>query len=179
MRLSSSLASLHLAGTRLTGLVSAYPAHTESQVEAREPEFGALDSRGLTLKIGKEPGGDAKCPKTTNPGFEPQPEHKYTMNQIKQAFLQAAKLAADSKQIGDNKYPHDFGNGEKLPFKCGKNQMEFIILPNGKVYDGSGNTRDMPDRVVFEYSKSKKEFKANYCGVMRHGPTRDFLHCKD
>lgn len=54
--------------------------------------------------------------------------------------------------------------------------MEFPISTDNKVYDG-GPSDNIPDRVVFEYQKKKKDFVVKYCGVMRHGTGRDFLKC--
>ena len=65
-------------------------------------------------------------------------------------------------------YPHDYGSNPPLPFDCGKSLMEFPIQLDGQVYSG-GNVADIPDRVLFEYSKGK-EMLVKYCGVMRHGP---------
>lgn len=73
-------------------------------------------------------------------------------------------------------YPHVFGNGEQLPFPCGANKQEFPIQTDGTVYSG-GEVTDVPDRVVFEYKASGDKAVISYCGVMRHGPGRDFLKC--
>ncbi|KAF7540963.1 hypothetical protein G7054_g960 [Neopestalotiopsis clavispora] len=171
------LTGLLLVGTSITNLASAYPHQPEMHVDTRDETLAALETRaGLKLKVGRDPTTGVTCPETNNANFPHQDEHAYTTNQIKQAFLEGAKLAAAGKSLGDNDYPHDFGNAEDLPFPCGKSQMEFIIMPDGHVYDGE-DARQMPDRVVFEYKKTSTEMQVLYCGVMRHGPARPFLNC--
>ncbi|KAK2601872.1 hypothetical protein QQS21_004558 [Conoideocrella luteorostrata] len=174
MRAVSFITSL-LLGASVSGLALAQPVDATSELLDRS---SVLDIRGLDLKVKEEPKHDVKCPKTNNGPSRDYDEHKYTKGQVKAAFLGGAKLAADGKQVGRNKYPHDFGNKEKLPFKCGKDKMEFPIQFDNKVYDG-GDVGNVPDRVVFEYQKKKKEFVVKFCGIMRHGPTPDFLECKD
>lgn len=73
-------------------------------------------------------------------------------------------------------YPHDFNNAEKLPFDCGRDKMEFPIQTSNEVYNG-GSVANVPDRVVFEYQRTTRDFIVKYCGVMRHGPTPAFLNC--
>ena len=74
------------------------------------------------------------------------------------------------------KYPHAFGNREKLEFNCGANKMEFPILLSGKTYDG-GDVGNEPDRLIYEYKVDGKKLKVDFCGVIRHGPTPNFLNC--
>ncbi|KAK2595216.1 hypothetical protein QQS21_007069 [Conoideocrella luteorostrata] len=173
MRLANLFTSL-LLGISAGSFALAQPVEDLGELDGRTL---VLDIRALDLKIAKEPTKDATCPHRAKSGsFGPYNEHKYTKGQIRAAFLGGAHLAADGKQVGARKYPHDFGNGEKLPFKCGKKKMEFPISTNNEVYNG-GPSDDIPDRVVFEYQKKKKEFIVKYCGVMRHGTGRDFLKC--
>lgn len=73
-------------------------------------------------------------------------------------------------------YPHDFGNKEELPFKCGSSTSEYPIETSGSVYNG-GAVTTIGDRVVFEYRKKKDQLQVNFCGVMRHGDGRDFVNC--
>ncbi|QPH06546.1 hypothetical protein C2857_005086 [Epichloe festucae Fl1] len=172
MRLASIFTPL-LLGFSATSVLAG-PVENVNDLQERTL---VLDTRGLNLKVKEEPKKDATCPYRQRVGnFGPYDRHKYTKNQIKAAFLGGAKLAADGKQVGANRYPHDFNNGEKLPFKCGRNKMEFPISTDNKVYNG-GPADNIPDRVVFEYQKKKKDFIVKYCGVMRHGPGRDFLKC--
>ncbi|KAI1747080.1 Ribonuclease/ribotoxin [Xylaria castorea] len=171
-----SLVSLLLAGTSFTGFVGAFPTQVEDGVQSRNSSMNVLDARGLSLKVGSYPETPADCPETNNPGFQRKDAHTYTTNQIKAAYVTGARLAAEGKTLGANKYPHDFGNNELLPFPCGSNKMEFVIQDNGHIYNGE-NARELPDRVVFEYNESKTEFLVKFCGVMRHGPNQDFLDC--
>ena len=78
--------------------------------------------------------------------------------------------------VKSDKYPHAFGNGERLPFTCGASKQDFPIQTDGTVYSG-GDTTDVPDRVVFEFKVSGNTAVVSYCGVMRHGPRSDFLKC--
>ncbi|KAG6030585.1 hypothetical protein E4U19_000424 [Claviceps sp. Clav32 group G5] len=179
MRLCNLFTSL-LLGISVTSvslsLASPFDSVSEGDLQDRAI---ILDARALRLLIAKEPDKDATCPYRARVGnFGPYAQHKYTKNQIKVAFLAGAKYAADGKQVGARKYPHDFGNGEKLPFPCGKNKMEFPIDSNNNLNPyGGGPSDNIPDRVVFEYRKKKKEFVVYYCGVMRHGTGRDFVKC--
>ncbi|KAG6052947.1 hypothetical protein E4U17_005203 [Claviceps sp. LM77 group G4] len=173
MRLGNLFTSL-LLGISVTSVTLASPFDSESDLQDRTI---VLDVRALNLKIGKQPTKPATCPQRAQAGaFGPYAQHTFTANQIQAAFLTGAKYAAAGKQVGDRKYPHDFGNGEKLPFPCGKNKMEFPINTNNQVYSG-GSSGNIPDRVVFEYQKKKRDFVVKYCGVMRHGVGKDFLKC--
>ncbi|KAG5981691.1 hypothetical protein E4U55_002672 [Claviceps digitariae] len=174
MRLTNLFTSL-LVGISVTGLSIAQPFDGPGDLQERS---FVLDPRGLNIKYGKEPTKDATCPDREKSGnFGPYAKHTYTKGQIKAAFVAAAKLAADGKQVGDRKYPHEFGNAEKIPFPCGKNKMEFPITTDNKIYSG-GSASDIPDRVVFESRKTKKEIVVKYCGVMRHGVKKEFLECR-
>ncbi|KAE8372018.1 Ribonuclease/ribotoxin [Aspergillus bertholletiae] len=130
--------------------------------------------RSKTLKIGAKPEKSHTCPKTNR---YPNPV-EYSSGQLQKAFIQAAEYANVGKQIGDRKYPHYFGNGEKLPFNCGKNKMEFPLNKDspGTVYGGQ-SVADLPDRIVFEVKEQKKETLVKFCGVMRHGNGADFVNC--
>jgi hypothetical protein len=69
--------------------------------EIGEIDFSALS---LPLSVGAEPPkGGVECPATNNGPNRNYPKHKYTENQLKAAFMTAARLAADEKQIGDRK----------------------------------------------------------------------------
>ncbi|KAG6131210.1 hypothetical protein E4U38_004062 [Claviceps purpurea] len=177
MRFCNLFTSL-LLGISVTSVTLASPFDSEGDLQDRTV---ILDDRGLRLVIakGKEPKKDATCPYRARAGnFGPYPQHKYTKNQIKVAFIAGAQYAADDKQVGARKYPHDFGNGEKLPFPCGKNKMEFPIDTNNNLNPYSGGPSDnVPDRVVFEYQRKKRDLVVGYCGVMRHGTGRDFVKC--
>ncbi|KAG5917189.1 hypothetical protein E4U42_007357 [Claviceps africana] len=180
MRFSGLFTSLML-GISMTSTSFANPLDGSAELQDRSAELqdrsSVLEERGLTLKVIRGPTKDATCPHRERVGnFGPYARHKYTENQIKAAFRHGAQLAAAGKQVGDRKYPHDFRNAEGLPFHCGKNKMEFPITINNRVYNG-GPSDNIPDRVVFGYKKTKKEFQVTYCGVMRHGPRRDFLLC--
>ncbi|RHZ57497.1 uncharacterized protein CDV56_107883 [Aspergillus thermomutatus] len=126
---------------------------------------GELYKRSKELKIAQEPDQSYNCPATNN-----YAETSYTSGQLKAAFIKAAQYANDGQQIGDRNYPHVFGNGENLPFNCGRSTMEFPLDRDspGTVYSGQ-SVRTLPDRLVFEFKDGKKEGKAKFCGVMRHG----------
>ncbi|PFH58105.1 hypothetical protein XA68_14150 [Ophiocordyceps unilateralis] len=181
-----------LASAFLSGFVNALPAESEGQLQSLSAELTEL-AAGLRLKVGRRPQKSSSCPRTDNGPGRVYPQHTYTDNQITKAFMGGAQLAAAGKQIGDSesssalqldslvtpgnsdRYPHVFGNKEKVKFPCGKNTMEFPIQIDNNVY-GGGSVANVPDRVVFEYKKTKREFIVEYCGVMRHGP-RDFILC--
>ncbi|KAH9883823.1 Ribonuclease/ribotoxin [Xylariomycetidae sp. FL2044] len=172
-----SLTSLLLAGVSITNLANAYPHNPDTHIETRDETQAALEARaGLKLKVAKDPTASVTCPETNNPQRKHQDPHVYTTNQVKQAYIEGAKLAAAGKALGDKKYPHIFNNNEELPFPCGRNKMEFVIMPDGHVYNGEEATQ-LPDRVIFEYKKSSSEMQVSYCGVMRHGPNNKFLLC--
>lgn len=100
MRLTSIFASV-LLGASIGSFALAQPV--EAGDDILERAF-VLDARSLDLKVKEEPKKDAKCPDRIRVGnFGPYPEHTYTKNQIKVAFLGGAKLAADGKQVGDGK----------------------------------------------------------------------------
>ncbi|KAF7166088.1 hypothetical protein CNMCM5623_010003 [Aspergillus felis] len=134
---------------------------------------GELYKRTKDLKIAQEPDKGYSCPATNNYG-----ETSYTSGQLKAAFVKAAQYANNGQQIGDRNYPHTFGNGENLPFPCGRSTMEFPLDRDsqGTVYSGQ-SVRTLPDRLVFEFKDGKKEGKAKFCGVMRHGNNGDFINC--
>lgn len=56
--------------------------------------------------------------------------------------------------------------------------MEFPLDRDhpGTVYSGQ-SVKNLPDRIVFEFKDGKKEAKAKFCGVMRHGNNGDFVNC--
>ncbi|RDL38479.1 uncharacterized protein BP5553_02819 [Venustampulla echinocandica] len=194
---------LLLVSTNLTGFASAYPTDDissrevgyvepitipldiEAQLQTRKPEtegFGLpedqmLQTRALSIRIAPgKPSASANCPATYNgPGRNYQ-ARVYTVNQITAAMTAGAQLLANNKQTGAQKYPHDFMNLERLRFACGKSKQEFPIQPDNRVYNG-GSVNDVPDRVIFEYKKTKTDLLITYCGVIRHGPRTDFLNC--
>ncbi|GES58561.1 guanyl-specific ribonuclease [Aspergillus terreus] len=173
-----------LAGALVTQVTNAYPqpavaraADTTTEPASQLPAFdeadGALYTRSKPLKIGQEPSKTYNCPATNNYG-----ETAYTSGQLQAAFIQAAQYANDAQQIGDRNYPHTFGNGENLPFPCGRSTMEFPLDRDdpGSVYSGQ-SVKTLPDRLVFEFKDGKKDGKAKFCGVMRHGNDGDFIEC--
>ncbi|RAL16216.1 Ribonuclease/ribotoxin [Aspergillus homomorphus CBS 101889] len=167
--------SLFLAGPAFQALAYPYPgAHLD------DGEMTNLFIRGgtssLTVRVGTQPTSGLTCPATNNGENRDYAEHAYTAGQIKAAMTEGATLAAKGKQLGKSLYPHNYKNRERLPFTCGKHKMEFPIQTDGKVYDG-GLTDNIPDRVIYDYSKDSKDFKVTFCGVIRHGPTEKFLKC--
>ncbi|MBH1945589.1 hypothetical protein I5L01_15320 [Erythrobacter sp. YJ-T3-07] len=81
-------------------------------MQARSETPGVLEARGgLDLKIGQDVKSSVTCPETNNNNFPHQDQHVYTTNQIKQAFLKGAKLAAAGQSLGVSKFffpqPHD------------------------------------------------------------------------
>lgn len=134
--------------------------YTKGQIKAAFLKGAKLAADGKQV-------GDSKC-------YFSKPQGK-TIFALRIACLVSSSLTFSTSD-GLGKYPHVFGNAERLPFPCGKNKMEFPITLDNHVYDG-GPSDGIPDRVVFEYRKTKKQFIVGYCGVMRHGPQRDFLRC--
>ncbi|KAE8363238.1 Ribonuclease/ribotoxin [Aspergillus caelatus] len=174
-----------LAVAILSDVASAYPQPAVADVSVPsersitpimfyEERDGDIVKRSKTLKIGAKPEKAHTCPKT-NRYANPV---EYSSGQLQKAFIQAAQYANDGKQIGARKYPHYFGNNEKLPFDCGKKKMEFPLDKDspGNVYGGQAVT-DLPDRIVFEVKEEKKVTRVKFCGVMRHGNDGDFLNC--
>ncbi|KAG6127884.1 hypothetical protein E4U12_005581 [Claviceps purpurea] len=173
MRFCDLFTSL-LLGISVTSVTLASPFDNEGDLQDRAV---ILDARALRLVIAKEPGEDATCPPRSRVGnFGPYYQHTFTKELINAAFTRAANYAAAGKQVGDFNYPHDLVNGRKLPFSCGKNKMEFPIKINNILYSG-GSSGHIPDRVVFEYKKTRRDLVVKYCGVMRHGVRKDFLKC--
>ncbi|KAG6248267.1 hypothetical protein E4U24_002807 [Claviceps purpurea] len=173
MRFCDLFTSL-LLGISVTSVTIASSFDSEVDLQDRAV---ILDARALRPLILRGPSEDATCPYRAKAGnFGPYPQHKFTEKLINSAFEMAAKYAAAGKQVGDHNYPHDFGNGGKLPFPCGKNKMVFPIHTNNHPYS-SGSSDNIPDRVVFDYWTTKWEFIVKYCGVMRHGVQGDFLKC--
>ncbi|KAL5357689.1 Ribonuclease/ribotoxin [Aspergillus floccosus] len=144
-----------------------------SMLPSCEDADGELYKRSKPLKIGQEPSNSYSCPATNN--YEGT---TYTSGQLTAAFIKAAQYANDGQQIGDRNYPHTFGNGENLPFPCGRSTMEFPLDRDdpGSVYSGQ-SVKTLPDRIVFEFKDGKKDGKAKFCGVMRHGNDGDFVNC--
>ncbi|KAG6052498.1 hypothetical protein E4U17_005727 [Claviceps sp. LM77 group G4] len=173
MRLFDLFTSL-LLGISVTSVTIASPFDSKGDLQ---DHAGILDARALRPLILRGPDEDATCPYRAKEGnFGPYPQHKFTQMLIKSAFEMAIKYAAAGKQVGDHKYPHDFDNGGKLPFPCGKNKMVFPIHTNNHPFS-SGSSDNIPDRVVFDYWTTKWEFIVKYCGVMRHGVRGDLLKC--
>ncbi|KAG6020586.1 hypothetical protein E4U40_005997 [Claviceps sp. LM458 group G5] len=173
MRLFDLFTSL-LLGISVTSVTLASPFDSEGDLEDRA---SILDAGALRPLILRGPREDATCPYRAKEGnFGPYPQHKFTKKLIKSAFEMAVKYAAAGKQVGDHNYPHDFDNGGKLPFPCGKNKMVFPIHTNNHPFS-SGSSDNIPDRVVFDYWTTKWEFIVKYCGVMRHGVRGDLLKC--
>ncbi|PHH76431.1 hypothetical protein CDD80_1540 [Ophiocordyceps camponoti-rufipedis] len=168
-------ALLTLATTLLTPLTLALPSESSNQLQASPADLSALAAK-LKLKVNRKPGRGSTCPETKNPRRKPHPKRLYTENQITKAFMVGATHAANDRQVGEGRYPHVFYNSEGLKFPCGRNLMEFPIQEDNQEFK-RGGTDEIPDRVVFEYTKNKKEFIVQYCGVMRHGPGKDFLLC--
>lgn len=107
MRLCNLFTSL-LLGISVTSVSLASPFDSEGDLQDRTV---ILDTRALRLVIAKEPGKDATCPYRPRAGnFGPYPQHKYTKNQIKVAFLAGAKYAADGKQVGARTWPSFFAS---------------------------------------------------------------------
>jgi hypothetical protein len=52
------------------------------------------------IKYGAQPSKDLTCPAQNNGNFGNYPQHTYTTNQIKAAFIASAKLNAQGKQTG-------------------------------------------------------------------------------
>ncbi|KAG6067304.1 hypothetical protein E4U32_004163 [Claviceps aff. humidiphila group G2b] len=173
MRLCNLFTSL-LLGISVTSVTIASPFDSEGDLQDRTVN---LDARALRLLILRGPDEDATCPYRAKAGnFGPYPQHKFPKKFIESAFKRAVNYAAAGKHVGDHNYPHDFGNGGKLPFPCGKNKMVFPIHTNNHPY-GSGSSDNIPDRVVFDYRATKWEYIVKYCGVMRHGDRGDLLKC--
>ena len=63
-----------------------------------------LGVQALDLKVAREPSRNGVCPATNNGPGRVYPQHTYTVNQIKAAFLGGAKLAAAGKQVGDREF---------------------------------------------------------------------------
>ncbi|KAL4734126.1 Ribonuclease/ribotoxin [Aspergillus similis] len=175
-----------LAGALVAQVAHAYPqplvpAQTYDSITSAPvsmvPSVGEADGelykRTKDLKIAQEPDQSYSCPATNNYGGT-----SYTSGQLKAAFIKAAQYANNGQQIGDRNYPHTFGNGENLPFPCGRSTMEFPLDRDdpGTVYSGQ-SVKTLPDRLVFEFKDGKKEGKAKFCGVMRHGNNGDFVSC--
>ncbi|KAF4584046.1 guanyl-specific ribonuclease [Ophiocordyceps camponoti-floridani] len=160
-------ALLTLATTLLTPLTLALPSESSGQLQASPADLSALAAK-LKLKVNRKPGKGSTCPETKNPRRKPHSKRLYTDNQITKAFMVGATYAANDRQVGE----------EGLKFPCGKNLMEFPIQEDNQEFK-RGGTDEIPDRVVFEYTKNKKEFIVKYCGVMRHGPGKDFLLCPE
>jgi hypothetical protein len=84
---------------RPDGSVVARSAEPEDIVAAIA-ESANLHARGLDLRIGANPSGDAHCPATDRYGA-----HTFTSNQIMVAFMAGAKLSAEGKQVGASVLP--------------------------------------------------------------------------
>ncbi|KAK7917512.1 hypothetical protein PG985_011120 [Apiospora marii] len=114
--------------------------------------------------------------------------HSYSGANVKDAGVDAGKLADRGKTLGTGKYPHVYNNREKVKFsaKCkGKTLDEFPILADHKLFTGRENNPAVapgPDRVVVAVSKPDKKGSVNvvYCGLMTHtgAPVRNgFVAC--
>ncbi|CAG9982041.1 unnamed protein product [Clonostachys byssicola] len=129
---------------------------------------------------------DFACPATNNGQDRNYVAHTFTAGQAKAAVAAASKYQnkmGEKWKPGRDEYPHFFGNGEQIPFPCGAQKAEYPIKTDGKVFPPpTGDVGQIPDRVVYEYAWVKKNGKktlqvGKICGVMRHGPGRDFLNC--
>lgn len=94
----------------------------------------------------------------------------YTSGQVSAAVERGKDLQKKGQTLGNNDYPHTFGNKEglKFPNSCKGELSEFVIVKKG------GASRDPEaDRVVWD-SKGK------FCGCMTHHgvPGNSFQVCK-
>jgi hypothetical protein len=67
-------------------------------------ESAKLLARSLDIDKGDKPKHKRVCEKTDNAAWGVYPEHEYSPNQMYAAFIAAAKLNADDKQIGASMY---------------------------------------------------------------------------
>ncbi|GLA32351.1 hypothetical protein CBS147346_912 [Aspergillus niger] len=138
------------------------------------PEGFNLERRTSKPKLSSadKPSKSYACPKTDR--YEAT---TYTSGQLTKAYVDAAKYANEGKQLGTNKYPHNFANYDKLPFECGSKTMEFVLDREkpGEVYSG-GAVTTFPDRLIFEYALKGENAKAQFCGVIRHSGN-GFVNC--
>ncbi|KAK8105022.1 hypothetical protein PG999_008381 [Apiospora kogelbergensis] len=165
--------------TFITAVLALAPVISANPVPVADGSFDLLSERANT---------DYACPATNNGANRDYTEHTYTAGQAKAAVAEAKKYQdkeGENWKPARDEYPHFFGNGEQIPFPCGAQKAEFPIKTDGKVFPApSGDVGQIPDRVVYEYKwvkpkkgKGKKLEVGKICGVMRHGPGRDFLNC--
>lgn len=95
----------------LTLALYAVAAAANSSLEARQ---------GTTSLIG------VTCGSTT-----------YTKQQVDAAVAEGCRLHGFGRQLGDNRYPHQFNNREGLVFAAAGPYQEFPILANRLLYAGS------------------------------------------
>ncbi|KAL7624428.1 hypothetical protein AAE478_005992 [Parahypoxylon ruwenzoriense] len=130
--------------------------------------------------------GDYTCPATHNGAGRDYPEHKYTSGQVEAAYKKAQGIQKDkgsSWKPQQNDYPHFFNNDEEPRSECGKSKAEYPLRTDGQTWSPGESVAQSPDRVVSLGTVSRQACVqyscTKICGVIRHGPRRDFLQCHD
>ncbi|KAL4259053.1 hypothetical protein AB1N83_007740 [Pleurotus pulmonarius] len=105
--------------------------------------------------------------------------NSYTMVEANAAVADALSLG--TAQVGTQRYPHNFGNLEKLalPPNCAGNMKEFPVLrlphprPSPQVYSANTTTFPGPDRVVYHRGTNA------FCGCITHTSAKgnSFVKC--
>jgi hypothetical protein len=67
----------------------------------------------------------------------------YTKQQVDAAVAEGCRLHGFGRQLGDNKYPHQFNNREGLVFAAAGPYQEFPILANRLLYAGTSKLHSM------------------------------------
>ncbi|KNG85047.1 hypothetical protein ANOM_006965 [Aspergillus nomiae NRRL 13137] len=159
-----------LAGALVVQVANAHPLTDTNvrnliagdDIDSDVDVLGDFENRGKKhpkLSTADFPSKGYSCPKTNK-----YPEiTTYTSGQLTKAYAKAAKYA------NEERYPHRFANYDGLPFPCGSKTMEFVLDKKdpGTVYNG-GEVKELPDRLIFEYSRKGETARAQFCGVIRH-----------
>ncbi|KAI9835761.1 MAG: hypothetical protein M1819_001940 [Sarea resinae] len=102
----------------------------------------------------------------------------YTKTDIQNAASKALQLASQGQTIGRDRYPHAYNDYEHFSFTHAQAPyLEFPILQNGAIYDGSspGADRVVIGSIAADYQS------AVYCAVITHdGQQKNgFAECAD
>ncbi|KAI1388390.1 uncharacterized protein F4822DRAFT_245220 [Hypoxylon trugodes] len=126
--------------------------------------------------------GSFWCPKTDNGAYGVYKETEFSYSRVDRAMQEGASVLERNGpgwRPKSRDYPHVFNNYERIFSGCTGTLYEYPLMKDKTWRKGGGdNVKQIPDRVVFSVSwDSHNRVIEKLCGVMRHGPGRDFIEC--
>ncbi|EOD44662.1 putative guanyl-specific ribonuclease f1 protein [Neofusicoccum parvum UCRNP2] len=167
-----SLLSVFLLGAAAV----AVPQPQESTTELTEEEYVLPSGPSKTYDVGKWM--DASKVKSTTPSLTAYgvPQGKrfkcgnriYSDGEMYRALSRAGQQEVAYKQIGQNLYPHYYGNRENLDLRgCNSKQTKEWPAFVGSTYEGGPDPG--ADRVIYVYRDSRANGKSvEFCTIITH-----------